>query len=66
MKVVQTIELTDNERLTVSNFLKLADDISDVAGCSMDEVFVYFADKSKITDTEDYSICALHEIKDIC
>ena len=39
MKVTQTIELTDKERLTVQNFLDLTDQISDISDRSMDDVF---------------------------
>ena len=66
MQIVQTIELTDEERITVSKFLKLADTISDVARCSMDDVFVYFADKAEIIEENNaYSIGAIHQITDI-
>lgn len=65
MQIVQTIELTDEERITVSHFLKLVDTISDVARCSMDDVFVYFADKAEIIENNAYSVGAIHQIKDI-
>lgn len=65
MEVIQSITLNDSERITVSRFLKLADEISDIAGCSMDNVFTYFVDKSEITENNGYSISAIHEIKDI-
>lgn len=64
MEVVQTITLSDKDRITVSNFLKLTDDISNIARCSMDDVFLYLADKAEITEN-GYTISALHQISDI-
>ena len=46
MKIARTIELDDNDRLAVQRFLKLTDKISDVAGCSMVDVFEYFSDQA--------------------
>lgn len=64
MEVVRTIELNDDERLTVAKFLKLTDQISDYAKCSMDDVFLYLADSAEITES-GYNIKALHQIDDI-
>lgn len=64
MEVVRTIELSDDERLTVAKFLKLADHISDYVRCSMDDVFLYFADSAEMTES-GYNIKALHQIDDI-
>ena len=65
MEVVQTIELNNEERLTVSRFIQLVDKISDIAGCSMDDVFIYFLGKAEIIEINKYSIGAIHQIKDI-
>lgn len=64
MQITRTIELTDRERLVVANFLNLTDKISDVARCSMDDVFEYFAEKAEITE-DGYEIGALHQLSDI-
>lgn len=64
MKITRTIELDDKDRLTVERFLNLVDKVSDVARCSMDDVFLYFADKAELTD-DGYSIGVLHQIEDI-
>lgn len=65
MTITRTVELTDKERLTVQNFLKLADEISDAAGCSMDDVMLYFSDKAVLLDDDTYRIVALHQLTDI-
>ena len=65
MKITRTIELDDQDRLTVCRFLKLADNVSDVARCSMDDVFLYLANQAEIQDNGEYSISALHQIEDI-
>lgn len=65
MKITRTIKLDDNDRLTVCRFLKLTDRISDVARCSMDDVFEYFGNQAEILADGEYSISALHQIKDI-
>lgn len=63
MKVVQTIELSDHERIVVQQFLKLIDDISSAVGrVSMDDVFEYFVEEAEINDDDTYSIGALHDI----
>lgn len=65
MKVTQTIELTDKERLTVQNFLHLTDQISDISGRSMDDVFNYLALHSELTDDDGYSFSGLIQIAEI-
>ena len=65
MKITRTIELDDNDRLTVQRFLKLTDKISDVVGCSMVNVCEYFCDQVEILENGEYSITALHQIEDI-
>lgn len=65
MKTTQTIELSDDERLTLSRALKLIDQISDVVDDTMANVFDYFVDNSDITENGHYSVKALHNIKEI-
>lgn len=64
MEVVRTVELSDDERLTVSKFLKLAEDISSIVGCSVCDVFEYFLDEAEITEN-GYNIKALHQLDEI-
>lgn len=63
MKAVQTIELSDDERLVLSKALRLIDQISDVTNISMCEVFDYFLDSE--TDDGHYSVKALHNIEEM-
>ena len=65
MKITRTVELDDNDRRIVAKFLKLADRISDVAGCSMEDVFLYFGNQAEILADGEYSITSLHQISDI-
>ena len=65
MKITRTVELDDNDRLTVTKFLKLTDKISNVVGCSMDDVFEYFSEQAEILADGEYSISALHQLEDI-
>ena len=65
MKITRTIELDDTDRVTVQRFLKLTDRISDIARCSMDDVFLYFSNQAELMDNGEYSISALHQIEDI-
>ena len=62
MKAVQTIELSDQERIVVQQFLKLIDDISRATGRSMDNVSEYFFEEAEINDDGTYSIGTLHDI----
>ena len=63
MKAVQTIELSDDERLVLSKALRLINQISDVTNISMCEVFDYFLDSE--TDDGQYSVKALHNIEEM-
>ena len=65
MKITQTIELSDGERLTLSRTLKLIDQISDAVDVSMANVFDYFVDNSDITEDGHYSVKALHNIEEM-
>ena len=64
MNITRTIELTDEERVTISKFLRITDDIATVVGCSMDDVFSYFVDTANLMG-DKYSIDNLHQIDDI-
>lgn len=65
MKITRTIELDDNDRLTVTRFLKLVDRISEVSSGDMRGVFDYFVSQAEILADGEYSITALHQIEDI-
>jgi hypothetical protein len=65
MKTVQTIELSEAERLTLSKTLRLIDQISDVVDDTMESVFNYFVDNSDITEDGSYSVKALHNIEEM-
>jgi hypothetical protein len=65
MRTVQTIELSDDERLVLSKALRLIDQISDVVDDTMVNVFDYFIDNSDLTDDGYYSVKALHNIKEM-
>lgn len=65
MKITRTIELDDNDRLTICRFLKLADRISEVSSGDMRSVFEYFLEQAEILADGEYSITALHQIEDI-
>ena len=65
MKITRTIELDENDRQIVEKFLKMTDRISDVVGCSMEDVYDYFAEQAEMLADGEYSITALHQIEDI-
>ena len=65
MQITRTIELNEEERKTIEKFFSIADKISDVAGCSMCEVFEYFSDVIEIIDDYEYRIGILHQIADM-
>ncbi len=56
MKVTQTIQLEDKERMAIQKALGLCDEISDIARCSMNDVFRYLMDVSEVGDEYEYSI----------
>ena len=62
MKAIQTIELNTHERIVVQDFLKLVDEISNIANKSMDDIFEYFCEVADINDDDIYSIDVLHDI----
>ena len=65
MKITRTIELDENDRQIVEKFLEMTDRISNVVGCSMEDVYDYFVEQAVISGDDEYSITALHQIKDI-
>lgn len=65
MTITKTVALSDKDRETVQNFLQLADTIAIATGCSMDDVFQYFADKIEIMDDNTWKIGELHQLSDI-
>lgn len=65
MKAVQTIELSEAERLILSKTLRLIDQISDITGSAMCEVFDYFVDSSDVAEDGYYSVKALHNIEEM-
>ena len=56
MKVTQTIQLNDDERLAIQKVLGLCDEISDIAHCSMSNVLDYLIDTAEIVGDFEYSI----------
>lgn len=56
MKVTQTIELNDKERLAIQEVLGICDEISDIAHCSMVGVFEYLSDIAGVIGEYKYSI----------
>lgn len=65
MKVTQTIELEDNERLAIQKALGICDEISDIAHCTMTEVFEYLAGVAGIIDEYKYSLGSTLNIAEI-
>lgn len=65
MKVTQTIQLEDSERLAIQKVLALCDEVSDIAHCSMADVFDYLEGESEIIGEYEYSIGGLLNIADI-
>lgn len=65
MEVIQTIQLEDNERLAIQKVLALCDEISEIAHCSMANVFDYLIDVSEIVDEYKYSIGDMLQIAEI-
>ena len=65
MTIIQTIELSENERQVVQDFLKLTDEMSDVVKCSMSDIFDYLVDEAEMDDLGNYKIKSLHYIDEI-
>ena len=65
MTTIQTIELSENERQVVQDFLKLIDEMSDVVKCSMSDVFEYLVNEAEIDESCNYKIKSLHNIDEI-
>lgn len=56
MIVTQTIQLEDSERLAIQKVLGICDEISDIAHCSMIDVFVYLEEVAEIVGDYKYSL----------
>lgn len=56
MIVTQTIQLEDSERLAIQKVLGICDEISDIAHCSMIDVFEYLEEVAGILGDYKYSI----------
>ena len=56
MKVTQTIQLSDDERMAIQKALCLCDEISEIAHCSMRDVFDYLTAEAEYVDDYKYSI----------
>ena len=65
MKITQTIQLQDDERLAIEKVLGLCDEISELAHCSMRDVFDYLAGEAEIVDEYTYCISNLLQIAEI-
>lgn len=65
MTTIQTIELSENERQVVQDFLKLTDEMSDVVKCSMSDIFDYLVDEAETDEWGNYKIKSLHNIGEI-
>lgn len=65
MKVTQTIELEDKERLAIQKVLGICDEISDIAHCSMVDVFEYLSDVAGVTGEYSYSLGSTLNIAEI-
>lgn len=65
MTTIQTIELSENERQVVQDFLELTDKMSEVVKCSMSDIFEYLANEAEIDEMGNYKIKSLHNIGEI-
>ncbi len=65
MKVTQTIELSDSERITLEKALSLIDQIADVVDDSMESVFEYFVVNSDPAEDKGYYVKPVHDIAEM-
>ena len=65
MKVTQTIQLNDKERLAIQEVLELCDEISEIAHCSVMGVFEYLAGVTEIVDGYKYVTSDILYIEEI-
>ena len=56
MEVTQIIQLSEDERMAIQKVLGLCDEISDIAHCSMRDVFDYLTAEADIIEDYKYSI----------
>ena len=65
MKVTQTIQLQDDERLAIEKVLGICDEIADIAHCSAKDVFDYLAEEAEIVADYTYCINNMLQISEI-
>lgn len=65
MKVTQTIQLDDRERMAINKVLGLCDEISEIARCSMVDVFEHLVDHSNLAVKYEYSVDEILYIEDM-
>ena len=65
MKVTQTIQLEDKERLAIQEVLGVCDEISEIAHCTMVDVFNYLESISDYIGEHKYSIGDILRIAEI-
>lgn len=65
MKVTQTIELSDSERITLEKALSLIDQMADVVDDTMESVFEYFVVNSDPTEGKGYCVKPVHDIAEM-
>lgn len=65
MKVTHIIELTDAEMQVVKNFVCLTDTISEVTGCSIDELGDYILDRAVKDNDNQFYTESVHHIVEI-
>ena len=65
MKVTQKIQLDDKERLAIQKVLEICDEISDIAHCTMMDVFAYLESEANIIGNYKYSVGDTLDIAEI-
>ena len=65
MKITQTIKLEDEEILAIKKVLSLCYEISDIAHCSVADVFDYLCANADIIGDYEYSIVDILQIAEM-
>ena len=65
MNITQTIQLQEDERLAIEKVLGLCDEISEIAHCTMANVFDYLVGEAEIVDEYTYCISNFLQIAEI-
>lgn len=65
MEVKRTIRLTHDEQIAISRFIRICDEISDIAKCSMSDVAEYFFHQSTVDNDDVWSVKEIHDVEDI-